>query len=92
MESCHHERIQRVHVQLHPHLVHLLLWDPHLIITFICTFINIGHQVFKQHILLVPCRGVGVRLLLQELVISVYVHQVLRLIQCYLILHFAVDK
>ncbi len=83
--SCH-QGIQRGHVGLHPYLT-FIQW-----ITFICTFIKIGHWIFWQHILFIPCHGVGVRSLLQKLIINVYVHQVFHPIQHQLILHFAKDK
>jgi hypothetical protein len=50
-----------------------------LVIRFHLHFINIRHWVFRQHISLLPCRGVGAKSISKELAISVYVHQILHL-------------
>jgi hypothetical protein len=83
--SCH-QGIQRGHVGLHLYLT-FVQW-----LTFICTFIKIGHWIFRQHILFIPCHGVSFRSFSQKLVINVYVHQVFHPIQHQLISHFAMDK
>jgi hypothetical protein len=76
MESHHREGIQRGHVLLHLHPVHLTLWGIRSMSGFHLHFLNIRHRVSKQHILLIPCHGVGTRSFSQELAISVYVRQV----------------
>ncbi len=81
-----HQGIQRHHVGLHPYLT-FVQWQ-----TFICTFIKIGHWIFRQYIFFIPCHGVGARSILQKLVINVYVHQDFHPIQHQLISHFAMDK